>query len=147
MEIYSTDNGVPENITSKNTVLLGCVYRHPRWATSTFNDKLGETLSIYTDRKIPVIALGDINIDILDDTSERSQNYTNMMSSIGCSNLVDAPTCFTDTSRSCLDHVITNSEQERVLHGVLDYSPTNHLPIYAIIKGSGNPYYHKEKKQ
>ena len=49
--------------------------------------------------------------------------------------MVDVPTCFTNTSQTCLDHVITNLESENIVHGVLDDSPTNHLPTYAILKG------------
>ena len=145
IEIYSSGNGIPSKVTAKNTVLFGCVYRHPRWCTSTFVDNLCETLSVYTDQNIPVTVVGDVNIDILDETAERSQNYLNMLSSTGCNNLVDVHTCFTDTSRSCLDHILTNRDQDDILHGVLDYSPTNHLPIYAIIKGSGDPFYYKSQ--
>ena len=39
-----------------------------------------------------------------------------------------------------MDHVLTNRDEDRVQHGVLDYSPTNHLPVYAILKGEGDPY-------
>ena len=141
MEVYPNGNGVPAKINAKNTVLLGCVYRHPRWCTSTCIDKLSEKINLYNDQNIPVIIVGDINIDILDETAERSQNYLNMLSSTGCNNLVDVHTCFTDTSRSCLDHILTNRDQDDILHGVLDYSPTNHLPIYAII-GSRDPFYY-----
>ena len=58
-----------------------------------------------------------------------------MLSSIGCQNLTNVHTCFADASRSCLDHIITSIDLDKVTHGVLDYSPTNHLPVYAILKG------------
>ena len=93
-------------------------------------------LNIYTEQNIPVIIVGDIKIDTLDRTTDRSLNYVSMLSSIGFCSLVEVSTCFTDTSRSFLDH----GDQDRVLQRVLDYSPTNHLPVYTILKGGGDPY-------
>ena len=128
----------------EKTMLIGCVYRHPRWLTSKFTDKLCEKLSTYTDKNIPIVTLGDTNIDILA-KSNRDKIYVNMLSSIGCQNIIDVPTCFTDTSRSCLDHIITNVDQDNITHGVLDYSPTNHLPVYSILRDvtGGSPNKHK----
>ena len=40
IEIYSSGTGVPEKISAKNIVVLGCVLRHPRWCTTAFVDKL-----------------------------------------------------------------------------------------------------------
>ena len=129
---FKVDKTNSKNIIEK-TVLIGCVYRHPRWLTSAFIDKLCEKLSPYTDKNIPIVTLGDTNINILE-KSDRDKNYVNMLMSIGCQNLIDVPTCFADASRSCLDHIITNVDQDNITHGVLDYSPTNHLPIYAILR-------------
>ena len=125
---------------NKQSVVIGCVYRHPRWHTSLFIDVLCEKLSLYTGKNIPIVILGDTNIDVLE-KSDRDKNYVNMLSSIGCKNLVDVPTCFTDTSRSCLDHVITNIEDDRIICGVLDDSPTNHLPVFAILRDISGPLF------
>ena len=147
IEIYSgVDNGVPKKITARNTFLLGCIYRHPRWSTASFVDKLYTCLNAYTEKNIPIAFLGDININFLEKTAERSLNYINTLSSMGCKNLIDIPTCFTNTSRSCLDHIVTNSNIDNIAHGVLDFSPTNHLPIYAIFKGNADPYLRIDKR-
>ena len=120
-----------ENSNTKQTVLLGCVYRHPRYATSLFISQLFEKLSVYSEKNIPIIIVGDINIDA-HDKSDRTFSYLNMLSSIGCKNLIDVPTCFDKGSQSCLDHVITNVDQSNIVYGTLDETPTNHLPVYAI---------------
>ena len=124
-----------ESDKAKKSLLVGCVYRHPRWATSLFIDRLCEKLSTYSDQNIPILILGDLNLNVLDLTCNRSKNYVNMLSSIGCKNMVNVPTCFSNTSQTCLDHVVTNIDSENIVHGVLDDSPTNHLPTYAILKG------------
>ena len=117
----------------KKSLLVGCVYRHPRWATSLFIERLGEKLAMYSAENIPIVVVGDFNLNVLDKSCNRTQNYVNMLSSIGCQNMVDVPTCFSNTSQTCLDHVITNIENENISHGVLDDSPTNHLPVFAIL--------------
>ena len=132
LEVTFKKDQISENTSTDKTILLGCIYRHPRWQTSLFIEELIEKLSIYTEKNIPIVALGDVNIDILV-KSDRDQNYVNMLSSIGCQNLTDVPTCFEDESQSCLDHIITNIDQDKISHGVLDYSATNHLPIYTIL--------------
>ena len=132
VEISFDDN--KQNKTKKS-LLVGCIYRHHRWATSLFIDRLCEKLSIYSDLNIPIVLLGDMNLNTLDKTCSRLKKYANMLSSIGCQNMVDAPTCFSNTSQTCLDHIITNIECENILYGVLDDSPTNHLPVFAILKG------------
>ena len=132
---------------TKKSLLVGCVYRHPRWATSLFIDRLCEKLAIYSAKNIPIVLVGDFNLNVLDRSCNRAQNYINMLSSIGCHNMVDVPTCFSDTSQTCLDHVITNIEKENISHGVLDDSPTNHLPVYAILKGITDPSIKKQKEK
>ena len=126
-----------EVINNKQTVLLGCVYRHPRYDTSLFVTELFEKLSIYSEKNIPMIIVGDINID-MHDKSDRTFKYINALSSVGCKNFIDLPTCFDKGSQSCLDHVITNVDHEKIKYGVLDETDTNHLPVYAIFESGAD---------
>ena len=41
-------------------------------------------------------------------------------------------------AKSCLDHVITNVDQEQIKYGVLDETDTNHLPVYTIFEGGAD---------
>ena len=61
------------------------------------------------------------------------KHYTNTLSSIGCENQTGIPTCFSETSRSVLDHVVTNIDRENIINGVLDTSVTDHMPTFALI--------------
>ena len=139
LEIYFDKNTSTDKTPKKKTFLLGSIYKHPRYATTVFNQQLFEKISIYSEKNIPILILGDININALD-KCDRSQDYLNVLSSVGCKNLVDVPTCFSDGSRTCLDHIITNCDQNEITHGVLDETPTNHLPTYAIYKGGEFSY-------
>ena len=133
IEMYFDKKNLTENTNAKQTVLLGCIYRHPRYATPLFVSQLLEKLSIYSEKNIPIILVGDMNIDA-HDKSDRTINYLNALSSVGCKNLIDVPTCFDKGSQSCLDHVITNVDHNNITYGALDTTPTNHLPVYAIYK-------------
>ena len=97
LEIYFDRKTESEKTPKTKTFLLGCVYKHPRWVTDVFNNQLFEKLSIYSEKNIPILLLGDINIDVLA-KGDRSKNYENTLSSVGCRNLVDVPTCFSDSS-------------------------------------------------
>ena len=59
---------------AKKSLLLGCVYRHPRWATSLFFDRLCEKLAMYSVKNIPVVLVGDFNINTLDVNCNRTKN-------------------------------------------------------------------------
>ena len=137
IEMYFNNENQSDKSSKKQTVLLGCVYRHPRYDTSQFNKELFEKLSIYSEKNVPIIIVGDINIDT-HDKIDRTFNYINSLSSVGCRNLIDVPTCFDKGSQSCLDHVMTNVDHEKIQYGVLDETATNHLPVYAIFESGAD---------
>ena len=76
-----------------------------------------------------------MNIDTSNHKNNGVLHYTNMLSSIGCKNLTNIPTCFSETTRSILDHVVTSIDREKVKNGVLDTAVTDHLPTFALISG------------
>ena len=68
IEIEINKNG------SKDTnILIGCIYRHPRWVTTPFIDQLCKKLNMHIEKNIPLVLLGDFNIDILE-TDENIEN-------------------------------------------------------------------------
>ena len=127
-------------ITSKKavekTLLVGCIYRHPRrsqMSTSTFTDRLCEKLDEYFNTSTPLLLLGDVNINVNVPTDPNVQHYTNMLASVGCSNLINIPTYFWENGRSTLDHVVSNIDKDMIEAGVLNNGKSGHLPTFAII--------------
>ena len=100
VEMYFDKKNQSDIPKAKQTVLLGCVYRHPRYATSLFDSQLFEKLSGYSDKNIPIIVVGDINIDA-HEKNDRTFNYLNMLASVGCKNLIDVPLCPIVYASSC----------------------------------------------
>ena len=127
---------------SRDSFIVGGVYRHPRTTTTEitlFVEEMYKKLEVLVNKNIPLMILGDINIDVSQKDDDNVLRYVNMLSSIGCENLIDINTRFSAKSRSTLDHILTNVDQERILSGVLNYPITDHLPIFAVVKNQFDP--------
>ena len=146
LEVEITNKLTHMNKTYKK-LLLGCIYRHPRKTLaeiSNFSQQMYKTLDQCSN--IPLVLFGDINVDTLEDNEPSVQNYTNMLSSTGCQNLIHIPTCFSETSRSALDHVITNIEEGKIQSAVINHATTDHMPVFAMIKTQTNGHSTKNAK-
>ena len=122
---------------SKKTLLIGCVYRHPKYTieiVEKFLKQLIDKLDSYCDQNIPVMVLGDVNIDTSKINLDITKKYNDALASMGCCNLVNSFTRFDKKSRSILDHIITNYDQNKIVYGVLSHAITDHLPVYAILR-------------
>ena len=72
-----------------NKLLVGCIYRHPRPNTGQFTAELYNKLDTYNNRtKIPVLLMGDINIDMCK-TNSSSTRYAETLANLGYQNLID----------------------------------------------------------
>ena len=117
---------------------MGCIYRHPRHAvgsTSDFIETFYEKLEKLSNTDTPLVLLGDVNLNTNDTSDDAVLSYKNMLSSVGCENLIKVPTHFWEKGRSLLDHVISNIDPVRIQAGVLNNGKPGHLPTYAIVKG------------
>merc|ERR1711873_318304 len=119
---------------SQKTVLIGCIYRHPRPQTESFLDSLSGILDHYTQRETPILIMGDINYDVSNKDKASTKLYENMLNSFGCSNIISVSTRFGKSNNAILDHIITNYDLNKTVHGVLDFTMTDHLPIFALLK-------------
>ena len=95
----------------------------------------------------PVMVLGDINIDTGKSDNSNSKQYNEMLTSLGLSNLIDASTRFGKSKNSILDHILTNFDIGCIEKGILEYSFSDHLPIYSLIKSKPNERSDEAKKQ
>merc|ERR1711909_265998 len=83
---------------------------------------------------VPIVLLGDVNINVDMSDDNTVQSYTDMLASVGCRNLINVPTNFWKTGRSTLDHVITSVDNDLIEGGVLNNGKSGHLPIFAVVK-------------
>ena len=82
----------------------------------------------------PFYCLGDSNINLLNIYArDEIRRYTNMLLGCNCRCLIDVPTRVTETSKTLIDHVITNDKQRAVTTGVLISDLSDHYGAFAII--------------
>ena len=56
-----------------------------------------------------------------------------MLLNCNCRSLIDVPTRVTETSKTLIDHIITNDKQRAVSTGVLISDLSDHYGAFAII--------------
>ena len=86
------------------SVIIGCIYRHPKSPSSTFDILLDKFRTIVL-RKKPVFILGDINDNQLVPNSRLSK----IINTCKLTQLIDKPTRITENSKTLLDVIITNN--------------------------------------
>ena len=78
--------------------------------------------------------LGDFNLDILLNGNSQSQ-YCDVLQANGFINFINEPTRETMTSKSCLDHILTNYDINCFSHHkTMETLITDHYPVFATLK-------------
>ena len=88
--------------------LVGNMYRPPD-SRVEFNDIFEEFIVILLNRDTEFILLGDFIKDLLN--VETVREWGNFTTSLGLTQLVNAPTRVTSTSQTLIDHIYTNTEE------------------------------------
>ena len=108
-------------------IVVGCIYRPP-----TDNDFLGrlEVTMGDVDASKEIYILGDFNIDYAKRGAVLCRDYIRFLNLFNMKQIINVPTRVTDTTRTILDHVVTNSSGKLGRFGVLDCCISDHLPIF-----------------
>ena len=147
--------GNHEKSSSKDTdkFVIGTIYRHPITSNyDQFCDNLCASLEILNREKTKYNLLGDFNIDILKYNLVTSvSNFINSLNSLGCAFHVDKPTRVTAKSFSCIDHVYSNLEPDKLENQILLSDVSDHFGIITKIYGSSKmhqqlPIYYRKTK-
>ena len=109
------------------------IYKSPIIKDSDFINNLEEYLNDKKNNECHQILIGDININILEDT-KASLEYVNTLAALGFIPRITKPTRTTGKSTSCIDHcfIKTNKSIDNISSGIIDTKITDHDPI--IIK-------------
>ena len=86
--------------------IIGCVYRHPKALTSSF-EYLTRVFKNICLRKKPVFILGDLNEDLL----VPNNRLHKVIHQLSLFQIITKPTRITSTSSTLLDVIITNKKQ------------------------------------
>jgi len=118
----------------KSQYVFGVIYRHPHNNHSQFYNALDESLQILNRGNKNVIVMGDININMIgDQNSTLLQQYLKTLESNGFTCCIDQPTRIGSSSRTAIDHIVTNITRNKITPGILEYHISDHLPIFCLI--------------
>ncbi|KAL3287608.1 hypothetical protein HHI36_002078, partial [Cryptolaemus montrouzieri] len=79
------------------------------------------------------LLMGDININILDETTDYVQYYLNTMNELGFNSHINAYTRVDKNSQTCIDHIFPKSKKKNddIHSTVLEVHLTDHYTIVA----------------
>ena len=124
--------------------LIGCIYRVPNADEHTFCEQINEIIEPH--RSYEIILLGDFNICLLQNDCHKRE-LLNTMQSNSLFPTILAPTRVATTLRqdgqytttqTLIDNIFLNT-QNICQSGTLDWSLTDHYPVFAMISGHQPP--------
>jgi hypothetical protein len=123
-------------VTAVSKVILGTLYKPPKYNTSNWLLSLEKIHSLIISNKHHNFSLGgDFNINILNTSNSFTQQFNNILTTLDLSQLIHSPTRISRTSSTLLDTFITNNTQAISHSGVLPHPPiTDHETIYTCYK-------------
>ena len=117
--------------------VIGVIYRNPRTKKDKiedFRDRLQTTISKIKHENKLFYILGDINLNMLKQTNQMFE-YCQMLAHEDCNLLITRVTREVEGEEpGILDHIYTNSTQERVTSSVIKtLDVSDHYPVYCLI--------------
>ena len=114
--------------------VFGVIYRHPHNNHTQFYEALDESLHLLTRNNSKVLMMGDVNIDICSSQNNSLlHQYLDTLYSNGFLCCIDKPTRIASSSRTAIDHIITNLVNDEIIPGILEFHIADHLPIFCSI--------------
>ena len=120
----------------KQNVILGGIYRHPNRIIDNFNIALKDVLDRISDNDLAII-LGDLNIDLLEESNTNSNCYLNNFFENNFIPCITLPTRITHHSATLIDHIFLKTPkkllQNKCSSGNLIVDIADHLPNFTFI--------------
>lgn len=85
----------------------------------------------HIDKTLPTVITGDLNVDLLKNTSDKQKLLTLMIDTLQYRQIIDVPT--TDY-KSCLDHIYTNFSAVVVACGVFESFYSDHKATWVTFQ-------------
>ena len=117
-------------------VLVGVIYRSTRiLSTQDWLERLESLLGFINATWDGLLVLtGDINIDMLSQENHITKDYQSLLDMFDLKQMIDKPTRVTRTSRTLIDHIVTNCPSRVTTTGIVPCSiVSDHDGVYACI--------------
>lgn len=126
--------------------ILACVYRSPSSSVPEFCSALHETLDRISRERKNVVIMGDININLLEDSNQGSVEYSNCFTGFGYEQLLTLPTrCITGGSNTLIDHILSNHLSSNEC-GIIPLDITDHYAIFCRLSSALSRTKHSFRK-
>lgn len=116
-------------------MLISVVYRPPDGNINTFLAYFEGLLGFGSDNNLKVIIGGDLNINMLLDTTPRTE-FEILLTTYGYANIITLPTRITVHTETLIDLFITNIDHVCLKAGILTTHISDHLPIFLCVNDS-----------
>ncbi len=116
--------------------LIGVMYRSTRiLSNSEWLERFESLLGYLTvNWNGLLVLLGDINIDMLQPSNNLTKQYQSILDVFGIQQMVNQPTRVTRTSRTLIDHIVTNYTQNITHTGIIPCSiVSDHDAVFASV--------------
>lgn len=116
---------------NNKTVQIIAIYRSPSLCPISFNSNLNNFLKANHKQYDIDIIVGDMNLNIMDNSNEWCQDYLNILSENGYISTINTYTRVQGNSKSCLDHIFikTNISYKFILPIVMETQISDHYPV------------------
>ncbi|ESN91435.1 hypothetical protein HELRODRAFT_165469 [Helobdella robusta] len=118
--------------SSRGVLKVIAIYRPPNYKFEPFLNKINLILHAIKSADKTVI-VGDFNVNLLDNDSNDSKDFQNLLFSFCFSPLINLPTRVTCNAYSLIDNIFTNLYQH-CESGVIVSDFSDHFPVYAIVE-------------
>ena len=127
-------NWVKLNLKETRPTLIANVYRPPSDKIDAAIELLGSHLTEVTSSGNPdILIVGDLNIDLLKNSND-TKRFNTFIDSHLMNQLINEPTRVTTTTRSLIDHVITNNTDFYSIPGCFDPDLSDHCLLFTTRK-------------
>ena len=117
----------------KKSVVICVTYRPPNCPVSCLDELLKPNFTITLTFNKPVIVLGDLNCNLLQNCPE-NKALVNFISDLNLKQLITSPTMITDTCNSLIDVVMVSTPDLVHESGIMTHTISDHLPVYVMLK-------------
>ncbi|XP_040074666.1 uncharacterized protein LOC115318141, partial [Ixodes scapularis] len=112
--------------------IIAIVYRPRSGSLGVFLEFLEGIFQDCSDSKLPVILVGDFNINLMLSDSWQLA-FLDLEQSNGFENIIDLPTCVTSDTETLIDLCITNLMANDIVSGVITSDLSDHLPLFCFV--------------
>ena len=115
----------------KKYIVISCLYKHP---TCTIDELVSNLEKLYINKQCDIYLCGDFNINILNQTSNVTNEFLQCLYSLCMFPLINKATHITNHFATLIDNIFTNAFGISHNSGILVNDLSDHLPIFTIIE-------------